>query len=382
MFSLFKPGIQTELDRYFKAIADNQEDFKSVSKSAFSQARKKLLPEAFIELSRFQLNYFEQHAPYKKDWMGHRVIGIDGSTACLPFHQELEEHFGVVDPSASRKTIVARLSLAYDVCNRLCLDSCIAPYRSSEISLAANHLNALKTGDLVVMDRGYASLGFMGALTKKNIDFCIRITNAWQPAKELLGKGTGDIDWEPGDARIKKLDLPTELETLRIVCLKLDNGEHQTLATSLKDRDKYSVKKIKELYKLRWKIEENYKFLKHVLEIEYFTGKTILAIKQDFFARIFMSNMASMLTSQATEEELKQLAGKKKRKYSYVINRTQAMAKVKDMVINIFNSICPDQLIDQFKKLVLRCLEAVRPGRKNPRRKTLERRKHINYKGM
>jgi hypothetical protein len=39
----------------------------------------------------------------------------------------------------------------------------------------------------------------------------------------------------------------------------------------------------KELYYLRWGIEENYKRLKQWVEIENFSGKSVLSIQQDFY---------------------------------------------------------------------------------------------------
>lgn len=89
-----RPSVQTELDRFYKALATSSDSFESISKSAFTQARKKLKPEAFIELAQSQLSYFTEHAPYKKDWKGHRIVAIDGSMLSLPSSDELSTSFG------------------------------------------------------------------------------------------------------------------------------------------------------------------------------------------------------------------------------------------------------------------------------------------------
>ena len=72
-------GLQTELDLFYRDISGSPNNFKSISKSTFSQARQKLKPSVFIELNKELINYFEDNTSYKKMWKGKRVIAIDGS---------------------------------------------------------------------------------------------------------------------------------------------------------------------------------------------------------------------------------------------------------------------------------------------------------------
>jgi hypothetical protein len=71
--------------------------------------------------------------------------------------------------------------------------------------------------------------------------------------------------------------------TVRFVRIILSTGETEVLVTSLLDSDKYTTQMLKELYHLRWGIETFLGVLKERLKIENFTGKTVIAIKQDFF---------------------------------------------------------------------------------------------------
>lgn len=61
-----RPGVQTELDLFFKALSQSSTSFSSLSKSAFTQARAKLRSTAFIELAKGQLSYFYRYAPHKR----------------------------------------------------------------------------------------------------------------------------------------------------------------------------------------------------------------------------------------------------------------------------------------------------------------------------
>lgn len=54
------------------------------------------------------------------------------------------------------------------------------------------------------------------------------------------------------------------------------------------------IEDFKELYFKRWGIEIKYDELKNRLEIENFTGATKIAIEQDFYASIYLSNMIEL----------------------------------------------------------------------------------------
>jgi hypothetical protein len=125
-------------------------------------------------------------------------------------------------------------------------------------------------------------------------------------------------------------------------------------------------------------VEEAYKTFKKVLHIEHFTGKSSLAIKQDFYAKVFMMNMASMVRSQGGSHK------KKSRKNRYQINKTQSLAKLKDFLIDIFYKSGLRKLIQQMLKILHKRIEMIRPGRSFPRNPSSARRrqKTINLKGI
>src|SRR4051794_35079504 len=64
----------------------------------------------------------------------------------------------------------------------------------------------------------------------------------------------------------------------------LPTGEVEMLMTSLLDRDDHPAEAFATLYHLRWAQEENYKCFKCRVEVENWSGKSSLAICQDFHA--------------------------------------------------------------------------------------------------
>jgi len=75
--------------------------------------------------------------------------------------------------------------------------------------------------------------------------------------------------------------------------------------------------------------------MKPRLEIENWSGKSKLAIYQDFHAKVFTKNLIAILAFPA-QQVVKQQSRHKK--YTYQINFTQALSKMKDTVVLLFQS--------------------------------------------
>ena len=82
---------------------------------------------------------------------------------------------------------------------------------------------------------------------------------------------------------------------LRFVRVDLPDGEVEILATSLLDRAKYPTGLFKRLYYKRWRIETFFQAIKSRLAVDNFTGRTVEAIKQDFFSTLFVSGLETVL---------------------------------------------------------------------------------------
>ena len=81
---------------------------------------------------------------------------------------------------------------------------------------------------------------------------------------------------------------------LRLLRVKTHKGNY-ILITNLLSKSTYPFASFKGLYHLRWQIEEGYKKQKSGIEIENFTGKSVLAIKQDFHAKILSLTLTAIM---------------------------------------------------------------------------------------
>ena len=381
-----RPSVQTELDRFYKSLSRSPIAFESVSKSAFTQSRKKLKPEVFIELANEHMDYFYTKSPYQKLWKSKRVVAIDGSLLNLPHTDEIEEEFGSI-LNQYEKLISARCSFAYDVCNELVIDSEIAQRRSCEKELAVKHLQALNAeSDILVFDRGYPCQWLAGLLMQRGFQFCFRLSTGWKKATDLMNEGHNDVDWVMRHNTHKLCDnmklynIPKQLNGLRLVAIDLPSGEKEILLTNLTDREQFNIQDIRELYGMRWGVEESYKSFKKTLHVEHFSGKSPQSVKQDFNARVLMLNISTMIRTQGVDKD--NIAPNNK--HPKQGNKTQVMAKMKDFLIDIFYSNRIPRLVKQMLKILQSRLEIIRPNRSFERSSSSARRraKIINYKGI
>jgi len=367
--NLLKSSLQTELDNFFKVVHHKELPENKVTKSAFSQARQKLKHQAFIELNHDQVDFFYRNFEYKK-WHNYRLIAVDGSTCRLPYSQNIIGEFGIADTSETGTPIIlARLSQAYDMLNHIVVDACLDNYRTGEHELAERHIAYLQKGDLLLFDRNYASFWLFSLLLSKEMNFCARLkVGSWKLAKQLAASGEKEMVAEiyaskTSKKKCKELGIGSGPIRLRFVCIELDTGEKEVLVTNLVEGIGYE--EFENLYHQRWFVEESYRHLKSRAQVENFTGKSPLAVKQDFYAKIFTGNLTAILAFPAHSK----IEGKTKgRKAAYQLNFTQALSKMKDSVVLLF--IRPADMLKQYImhlwQLFCANIEMVRPGRKNP----------------
>lgn len=372
LINLLKSSIQNELDKFFKTINSTDVAQREVTASAFCQARKKLNYTAFIELLHKCVELFYKLFPIKR-WHGFRLVAVDGSTVQLPNEPEIKQHFGCWHPAKSTDPCpMARVSQMFDVLNHITIDTIMSPKKDGERWLAAKHFEYLNEHDLVLSDRGYPAFWYFRLIVFKGANYCARLPiERWSVIlKDFLASNLKEtiIDLKPSYLAIKeceKLGLPTTPLKVRLVRIELDDGEIEVLATSLIDYDLYPYELFKDLYFERWPVEEDYKLLKSRIEIANFTGKSVLAVQQDFYARVFMANLTSMLAFPVHEKIVEKHENSK---LEYKINWTQALAKMRESAILLFFR---NNIIDIIKKLwqlFVSDNSAIRPGRKFPRK--------------
>ena len=377
MINLIKQTLQKELTNFISLISSNKEN---VTKSAFSQSRKKLKAEAFIELNDSLIESFYEDNDYKK-WKGFRLLAIDGTCLTLPQSDEIIKDFGFAKNNVNPESIIpmATISSYYDLLNGIIIDSQIDQYKISEFMLALGHLDKSGKKDLIILDRGYAATWFFIYMNLKNVDYVVRLQrnflqefNSFWDSKNMSDIITIDRCSEKSKKALEILGIKFEPFKIRLVKVILDNGEVEVLATSLLDEVKYPYTEFKELYFSRWGIETNYNHLKNNVAIENFTGLSTLSVTQDFFANMFIVNLQSIIINDVQTEIDEE---KKGTKHKYKINRNLSLGFMKDRVIKILLGNSPKGY-EELKELFKLEPVPIRNGRKFERKFKLTKRKY------
>jgi len=369
--NLVKGSYQDELDHFFKAIhgLDVARDF--VSKAALAKARMKLKYDAFVELNLGLIHFFYEHFMVSK-WHGFNLLAVDGTTVQLPRIDSIAEHFGVWHPRQGGECPMARVSQMFDTLNKVTIDALIEPKSVGERELAAFHFLNLMPKDLVLLDRGYPAYWLFNLIISQGADFCARIQRKrWKIIRQFYNSGKIekiiDLPVYPSSVKYcKEMGLDQKPLRLRVIRVELDSGETEILITSLLDKLQYPVEHFAELYHLRWPVEEDYKTMKKWIEVENFSGKSVLSVYQDFHAKVFSKNLTSALafpTQEAIDENNRNSL------HQYQKNFAQLLSKVKDVIPLLFMRAKEQVLsiISDLHAIVTKRTEPVRPGRKYPR---------------
>jgi hypothetical protein len=386
----FKSSIQRELDNFYKAITRSDFKIREATKGALTQARAKLNPWAFIRLNEVASDTFYSESGYYV-WHGMRTLAVDGTRLVLPNHPTIVEEFGQHEfgPKADSKRSLAMASMLYDVLNQITIDAQLAPYSSSERDLLNKHMDKIKSGDLLLLDRGYPCFWLLFLLKARGIEFCVRLKeNWWLKVKDFTDSNEKEriVTFTLPKKDRKKLSGFPHMQDAEITCrlikIELPTGEKEILCTSLIDTNKYLHNEFELLYHYRWNEEEAYKLLKSRIELENFSGKTANAIKQDFHAKVFLMTLCAAYAHPIEERVTEEYKADQYRKYDQKINRTNAISMTQDILISVFIRKQFTKAIEAFDLLVASTREVIRPDRKIPRNHRPKKPYSMNYKRL
>lgn len=389
-----RTGLQREMDSFFKEIENEAFSIRKITKGGFSQSRKNLSPEAFLELNDVICKDFYKQADYL-GYHGRRLLAVDGSFLNLPNHKTIKEEFSSRGMGRGKLKDVNKsmclLSMLYDPVNYMNLDVQTGPTDGSELQLLLRHLSKVQKGDIMLLDRGYPARYLFSVLQSKGVDFVVRMKPYWLPVKEFVKSRKQDVEITmevpDGDYERYKQQFPSMKKKIkcRMVKVMADNGELQILCTSLLDTAKYKLKEIEELYRIRWGVEEGFKMYKARVQVEAFSGKTATAVKQDIYAKAMMMSLCAALAFPIEERVIKEYNAKKKKgriKHARKINRTYAYWLTKGTLIAMFLKQQIKNALSFFDTQTKANTEIVRPGRSNLRKKKPPRLYHMNYKDV
>ena len=219
-------SLQNHLAEFLEELMSG-ELVEALTPGAITHARAKLKHTAFIELNQQSVlptMYGGEAKVEIQTWHGHRLLGVDSSLARLPNSAELREQFSVVEVSNQLGSSgvgypEGRMSVLYDLLNRMGLDGRLEPSRLGEVDLAIEQLARAKPGDVLINDRGFTGFVYLAWHRKLGLDYIARCsTTSFRAAQDLFRTNRGGCSvraklMAPAAQRaeLQGLGLPTEL---------------------------------------------------------------------------------------------------------------------------------------------------------------------------
>ena len=275
----------------------------------------------------------------------------------------------------------------YDILSRTFADVVIQPEpKKDEIGALVTMLqrNDFEEKTLIIADRGFESYNLIAhILAKQNADFLIRVKQSRSAMREVAKLPMLELDCNIGftitttqtnadkanhyihlqvpqkskagsKTRRGRWDFPSPYPMrFRICRFQLDNGEFETVATSLPAS--FALEDIKELYHLRWGLETAFRDLKYTLGLVNLHGKSDAFAEQEIYASLTAFNFASRVCHEVVIRQPKEGI------YAYKIHFRMAVTLCKEYLRT--QNADSNKLMEDIARYTV----PIRPGRQDQR---------------
>jgi hypothetical protein len=371
ILKLCKKTLSVELDHFFQ----DMNPALNCSVSAFTQQRLKLNPLFFYFWNRvLWASYYMCDSERVQRYKGYRIVAADGSSVSLINNEALREHFGSSSNQIST-FVVAKTFYHYDVLNELVLSGHIGPYRYGELNMAYDAMEEVQEDMLMIYDRNFCNYKMVALhlWQEKERKFVIRAKENLRIVKAFIksGEASSVVQIKPSDGSIEGLRKSgyiikkDTLLTVRLVRVEL-TGSVEVLMTNLWQHEGHDNEVFKGLYFMRWGVETNISIQKNIMQLESFSGLSVEAVLQDFYATVLMANLHSIIIKEAQQSVEK---SKKQRKYPMKININKSFGKLKEMLVTLFRSPQPEGLLQKLHDYFAAHILPIRKGRSFPRKR-------------
>ena len=342
-------SLQLGLDRYYEFLEQ-----PSVSKQAFSQARAGLNPE-FVRKFADGIAEIQARDGSAPSYRGMRLIAMDGTDIALENSDELKEAFGCSGPKRDAATALG--SLAYGPLDHAIYDCQIAPYATDERELAKLHMARLLElglrGSLLLFDRWYPSAEFLAYTQNAGFFYVMRVRKKWNLQADAIQT----------EGRIT-LSRQNQALQIRVLKVEIPGGTTETLLTNLPET-LLPRENAAELYFKRWAVETAFDTLKSKLQLENFSGKTEVSVRQDFYATVYLAGFV-MICAEDANKIIEHADQGKNLKYTRKANLNRSIYYLRERFWRILledDPVVRNALLDHLCHDIAQHPEPIRPGR-------------------
>ena len=353
----------------------------NVTASALSQRRAQIPSKVF----RSVFDDFNSTCADSDLFRDYRLLAVDGTAVNLP-HNPNSPSF-VQNEGIPKGVNQFHVTPLYDILSRTFADLVIQPEpKKDEISALVEMLkrNSFAQKTLIIADRGFEGYNLIAhCLEKPNVEFLIRVKQRRSAMREVAKLPMMELDCKVGftitttqtnedkksgyihlqvpkkskagsKTRRGRWDFPSPYPMgFRICRFMLDNGEFETVATSLPDS--FKLDDIKELYHLRWGLETAFRDWKYTLGLVNLHGKSDVFAEQEIYASLTAFNFASRVCREVVVRQPKGGV------YAYKVNFKMAVMLCKEFLRT------PNTDGEKLLQEIARHTTPIRPNRQDDR---------------
>lgn len=282
--------------------------------SSYCKARRRLPLSFLVRLLRWTGDALEKKAQPSWLWKGRTVHLVDGTTVSMPdtpanqavYPQSRSQKPGLGFPLAR---VVAIISLATGAVR----DLAIGPYKgkeTGETSLLRKLLDRLKTGEIVLGDRYFASFFGIAQFVERGVDGLFRMHQLRKidfrrghalgvEDHRVLWKKPQRPEWMDATAYAAS---PNEM-WVRELRFKVSQPGYRVselvLVTTLLSSTEYTNDELADLFMRRWNIELDLRSIKDVLQMDVLRCKTPELVEKEIWVHLLAYNVIRNLTAVA-----------------------------------------------------------------------------------
>jgi hypothetical protein len=142
--------------------------------------------------------------------------------------------------------------------------------------------------------------------------------------------------------------------------------------------------RFKKLYFLRWPVEVKYDIVKNKLQLENFNTRTVEGIQQDFYAAMYLTNIAAA-AQKDVQEDIENARKDKGNKYRYKANLNEIIGVLKDRFVFALAQDSQDEqkaMIDLIIQEIKRHVVPIRPNRSVPRNSSARKVNKVSHASL
>lgn len=287
-------------------VANGKQKASSIT-SSYCEARQNLPEKVLQELMKRTGSKCQEQSNGKWKWKGHDVKVIDGFTLTMPDTEENQKEY---PQQKSQKpgcgSPIMRCVAMFCLATGAALDIAMGPFKgkdTGENSLLQKIVNMIKSGDILLADRYYATFGniyqaykngysiVMRSHHKRQIDFrrgfkqgsYDQVVAYPKPPRKPVWMSEAEYAECPDSILVRHVSYEVKRKGFRV--------RRIILATNLLDALEYSIEDLSDLYCRRWQVELDIRSLKTHMQMDHLRCQSPSMVRKEVYAHLMSYNL-------------------------------------------------------------------------------------------